>query len=261
MEMYKPKLLILFAIALLTSCVSKSKFASLEADRNLLKKELHVTKKGVFELEEEKNQLLVSKKQLDKEVASMRNQLRETESEIESLNLVLNTIGQLSEGSEEVDPNLIDEEPYKPKATFTTFKPDYYKSEKSINFNSGSTAVPSEDKSYLKEIAQQFLQNPSVHYVIEGHADHRPLKSTARYRDNWDLSTKRGEAVAKVLVEMGVNPAQFTVTGKSDTKPMVSGFELSDEDLAKNRRVEIFAQSDIQEPGNDVNSITVSPAI
>ena len=66
--------------------------------------------------------------------------------------------------------------------------------------------------------------------------------------------------IREVLVEMGVNPDQFTVVPKADTQPLVTGYELSNEDLAKNRRVEIIAQVD-HESLSESTSLNISPGV
>lgn len=78
---------------------------------------------------------------------------------------------------------------------------------------------------------------------LEGHTDDVPLKKTARYEDNWALSSARGVALLSILRTKGVAVERMNVGGYADTRPVVPLKGLSPEDLAKaralNRRVVI----------------------
>lgn len=258
-----------------SSCVTPGKFASLEREKSNLEMSLAQTQHEMYQLEEEKAKLKFSQRQLKEEVEEMTHKLMSTESEVESLRIEIkgknDVIEMLSDDITTdigVSENMIEEKSleYVMKGgmgfvqSVSMVEPineyDYYKNDVSINFYSGSDQVTQEDFAYLNEIAEQFLANPNVHYLIEGHADHLPLRSTSRFKDNWDLSKKRSESVAQALVEMGVNPDQFTVVGKSDTQPLVKGDQLSKEDLAKNRRVEIVAQVNFDQQLINTSSIS-----
>lgn len=258
-----------------SSCVTPGKFASLEHEKSKLEMTLAQTQHELHQLEEDKAQLKFSQRQLKEQVEDMTNKLMSTESEVESLKIEIEGKNQVIEMLSDditmdlgVSENVIEEKPlefvHKTALGFVQSvsinepvnEYAYYKNDLSLNFYSGSDQVTQEDFSYLKEIATQFLSNPQVHYLIEGHSDHLPLRSTARFKDNWELSKKRSEAVAQVLVEMGVNPDQFTVVGKSDTEPLIKGDHLTKEDLAKNRRVEIIAQVDLDQQLINTNTIS-----
>ena len=244
--MYQSKSLILItALFLLSSCVSKSKFVSLEKAHHSLKEQLDETNRILNTTQEEKAQLSMSSKQLRNDLKSLKEKLNFTESMMESLKTAesksvvvpskkLNEAPNMNLHEKSIEPSVV-------RSSLVEY--DYFSSDESINFYSGSIIITQEDKESLMMVAKQFIENPEVKFVIEGHADHRPVKKGSRFKDNWDLSTQRAQSVAQILIEFGVNPAQFTVLGKSDTEPLVTGFALSPEELAKNRRVEIIPQS------------------
>lgn len=77
-------------------------------------------------------------------------------------------------------------------------------------------------------------------YSVEGHTDDLPI-STARFRSNWDLSSARAVSVAHELMKnKEMDPANFTVVGFADTKPMVPNTDEASR--ARNRRVEIVVE-------------------
>lgn len=102
-------------------------------------------------------------------------------------------------------------------------------------------------------------QNP-IH--IEGHTDDVPI-STARFRNNWELSTSRAVTVLSVFLEDGIAPGRMTPTGYADTRPIASN-DTAD-GRAENRRVEIVVVRTATEsdPGGttttSVETTTVAP--
>lgn len=76
-------------------------------------------------------------------------------------------------------------------------------------------------------------QNP-IH--IEGHTDDLPI-STARFRNNWELSTSRAVTVLTVFLDDGIAPGRMTAAGFADTRPIASNDTV--QGRGENRRVEI----------------------
>lgn len=71
---------------------------------------------------------------------------------------------------------------------------------------------------------------------IDGHTDIRPIRSPI-FGDNRELSMARAMSVLKALARAGIPSERLIATGFGSTRPATGG--NSDEDLARNRRIEI----------------------
>ncbi len=56
---------------------------------------------------------------------------------------------------------------------------------------------------------------------IEGHTDSAPIK-TARFNDNWELSTARAANVLSYFLRGGISPKKLKASGYADTFPVVA---------------------------------------
>lgn len=77
---------------------------------------------------------------------------------------------------------------------------------------------------------------------IEGHTDSNPI-ATSVYPSNWELSAARASAVARLLVEQGVQGSRIGVTGYADNRPV--GGNGTAEGRARNRRVTLLIMADM----------------
>jgi chemotaxis protein MotB len=112
-----------------------------------------------------------------------------------------------------------------------------------VLFDSGSAdlkpeALPQIDKlaDALKELETQIPGDIAWVLRIDGHTDIRPITS-ALYASNWELSSARAISVARYLIDRGVPPNRLVAAGFGEFQPLQAGD--SDEDLAKNRRIEL----------------------
>ena len=82
-------------------------------------------------------------------------------------------------------------------------------------------------------------------YAITGHTDDVPI-STNRFRSNWELSSSRAVSVAHELMKTGeIEQTRFSIVGMAETQPLVPND--TDENRAKNRRVEIVVEQGEQD--------------
>ena len=95
-------------------------------------------------------------------------------------------------------------------------------------FKSGSYNVTNKAKDVLAKVAKVINDKPDFEAMIEGHTDSRTY-SKGDLVDNWDLSVKRSTSIIRVLQELGVNPGQLIAAGRSSYVP------LADNDTAENR--------------------------
>ena len=100
-------------------------------------------------------------------------------------------------------------------------------------FKTNSDQVDASGEQALAQLAKALQANPAIEIVVEGHTDN---KGGVDY--NWNLSTRRATAVARVLSLNGIEPARLTAAGRGMHQPLVPND--SETNMAKNRRTEII---------------------
>ncbi|MGB3592409.1 MAG: OmpA family protein [Nonlabens sp.] len=104
-------------------------------------------------------------------------------------------------------------------------------------FSSGSDKINENAKRVLGKVATVVNDKPEIDIMIEGHTDNQPIAS-AKFSDNWALSTARATAVTRVLQEeFQVDPKRMTAAGRSYFMPVASNDTA--EGRSKNRRTRI----------------------
>ncbi|UZO79798.1 flagellar motor protein MotB [Aquimarina sp. ERC-38] len=104
-------------------------------------------------------------------------------------------------------------------------------------FRSGSYNVSSRAKEVLGKVAKVVNDKPDIEFLVEGHTDNVPFSNKGLV-DNWDLSVKRATSVVRVLQdEFGVEPKRMTAAGRSYYVPIADNSTA--ENRAKNRRTRI----------------------
>ncbi|MGH2734350.1 MAG: OmpA/MotB family protein [Actinomycetota bacterium] len=104
-----------------------------------------------------------------------------------------------------------------------------------VLFDSGSTHISERGAQIVGAIATT-LNKLTNEVLVEGHTDNVPL-NRAGY-DNWNLSTDRAVAVAKLLQRRyGIRPQRLAATGYGEYSPKAGN--STDVGRAINRRVEI----------------------
>jgi chemotaxis protein MotB len=106
-----------------------------------------------------------------------------------------------------------------------------------VLFKPGTAELLKDGLNLLNRIAEVLQKNPQYAIEIEGHTDNSPLKNR-EYRDNWDFSTFKANAVARYFAtEYGINPSQVTPSGKGEYQPRTSN--ETPEGKASNKRIVI----------------------
>ncbi len=104
-------------------------------------------------------------------------------------------------------------------------------------FKSGSYEVTDKAKTVLGKVAKVLAAQPDLEFMVEGHTDSIPFKSTVLI-DNWDLSVKRATTIVRVLQDQyGLDPAHITAAGRSQYLPVADNNTA--EGRAANRRTRI----------------------
>ena len=105
-------------------------------------------------------------------------------------------------------------------------------------FKSGSYDVTDKAKGVLAKVAKVINDKPDFECMVEGHTDNVPFTGSGILIDNWDLSVKRSTSIVRVLTgQLGVKPSQLIAAGRSSFVPLVDN--NSAENRARNRRTRI----------------------
>ena len=105
-------------------------------------------------------------------------------------------------------------------------------------FVSGKFDVNAQAMTVLGKVAQVLNSRPEIEFMVEGHTDNVPYKSTCLL-DNWDLSVKRSTAVVRILQnQFNINPKRMTAGGRSEYMPLQDN--ATPEGKAVNRRTRII---------------------
>ena len=109
----------------------------------------------------------------------------------------------------------------------------YVSLSENLLFPSGSAEVNPKGVDALSKLAAVLNLKPDVAVNIEGHTDSIPIKG--RFKDNWDLSTARANAIVRILVDnYRVDPLRVEASGHSYFDPV--DINSTPEGRAKNRR-------------------------
>ncbi|MGD1842336.1 MAG: flagellar motor protein MotB [Thermonemataceae bacterium] len=114
-------------------------------------------------------------------------------------------------------------------------------------FNSGSVRLDRKGKKILNKIGEVLQHHPHIHILVEGHTDNVPVTSNKRlYKDNWELSTARATAVARILSQgEAIAPERISIVGKGEFSPKASNETAEGRKL--NRRTEIILSPRLEE--------------
>jgi chemotaxis protein MotB len=120
----------------------------------------------------------------------------------------------------------------------------YVSLQENLLFPSGSAVVNPKGKEALGKLAEVLNNNPDITVNIEGHTDTVPIRT--RFKDNWDLSTARANAIVRILTtDYKVDPVRVEASGHSQYDPVASN--STPEGRAQNRRTEIILSPKLDE--------------
>ncbi len=102
-------------------------------------------------------------------------------------------------------------------------------------FATDSATVSAKFYSQLQTVAQSFIQYPNTTIEVVGHTD-----STGDANYNMDLSRRRAQSVAAILVGDGVAPGRIRAVGVGETQPVATNATVLGRE--QNRRVEIIVR-------------------
>jgi chemotaxis protein MotB len=258
--MKKTSILILAGFIGLTSCVSKKKYAELEAQKAQTESALSTTKSELATCLDEK----AATKQEIKYLKSVNYQLLNSvndlsmlsakeaenlEKSLESLNEKENQVKSLQQAMNKKDSVMF--------ALVSSLKGEFISSndediqiqvEKGVVFisisdkllfKSGDAVMSKESQKVLEKVAKVLNNMPDVEVMVEGHTDNKAFKNGTAIKDNWELSLERAASVVRVLQnDYDVDPARMIPAGRSFYVPIASND--SKEGQARNRRIKII---------------------
>lgn len=249
------------AAAMLTSCVSKKKYVSLEDELNDTRSTLQKTQVEKEEIEakyaaieervadynakinslrEENDEKLElndvtamsnnSKSKMRATLAKMDpNEVAQAETLEDSINLAVsyNLKNSISEGADSEDIDITVD-----KTVVMINVSD------KLLFGTGSYRVSRDAQPLLKKLAEVINSEPAMEVMVEGHTDDRTMVEGSYLQDNWDLSVRRATSIVRLLQDKyNVDPAKLIAAGRSSYQPLVDN--SSKENMAKNRRTRI----------------------
>ncbi len=259
MTVMKKGILILGSALVLSSCVSKSKYTTLQDQYNETSDELSKTRmelaacldnkknasKEIDYLKKTNYQLLknignmstLSKKEAENLERSLE-QIKEKDLTIQSLQEAINKrdsvtfalVTSLKGATVGIDDEDI---------SINVEKGVVYVSiSDKLLFTSGSSKLSKEALAVLGKVAQVLKSQPELEFMVEGHTDNKAVRQGASFEDNWELSAERAASVVRVLEkDFSIKPERMTVAGKGEYAPVASND--SAEGRAQNRRTRI----------------------
>jgi chemotaxis protein MotB len=122
-------------------------------------------------------------------------------------------------------------------------------------FAPGDTQLPPESLQVLDTIAEMLRPIDNKIRVV-GHTDNTP-STNPRYPSNWELSLARATTVAEYLINSGIAPERFIISGQGEYAPIFPND--TPEHRALNARVDIIIIYKIDSEIIDVNAPSIAP--
>lgn len=113
-----------------------------------------------------------------------------------------------------------------------------------VLFPVGSADLSAAGQQQMRELARLLIELSAqiprdIAWVlrVDGHADRSPIRGSARFASNWELSAARAIAVAQLLIAEGLPANRVAAAAFGDTQPLDD--REAPEALARNRRIEL----------------------
>lgn len=263
--------LVVLAVALFASCVSKKKYVQLEQEHGETKNMLVKTTVEKEELESKFSKIEARVEKYNKKISALTEENNSQYISVDGVAVISNDVKQKMRNTlKNVDPNTVSGAKTLKDSMNLALSHNIQKTIDTSNlndeddidiaidetvvmisisdkllFNTASYTVSNKANDVLKKLADVINSEPSIEVMIEGHTDSRTI-NTPRISDNWDLSVLRATSVARKLQkEFSVSPDKLIASGRSSYKPLTSN--ETKEDRAKNRRTRIIILPNIDQ--------------
>lgn len=105
-------------------------------------------------------------------------------------------------------------------------------------FKTGSYEITDRANEVLGKVAMVLKNQPDLEFMVEGHTDAIPFNGSGIISDNWDLSAMRATTVVRLLQKKhGLDPARMVAAGRAEYRPVADN--ATKEGRAANRRTRI----------------------
>lgn len=255
--------LAIVSAVLLSSCVSQKKFAELQSDYDAAKQQLTDANAKVLDCQVEKDKLANKVASLESQNKFLADNNAQNIRQIENLTMlsqsassnIKDIVAQLSEKDKYINGirgamtrkdsinlalavNLksalsdgIQDEDIIVDVEKTVV---YITISDKLLFKSGSSNITARAKGLLAKVAAVIKEKPNMEVMVEGYTDNVPI-STARTKDNWDLSTQRATSVIRILQnDFSIDPKRLIAAGRSEYLPLATNDTA--EGRSRNRR-------------------------
>lgn len=125
-----------------------------------------------------------------------------------------------------------------------------------ILFDSGKDELKPQGRDVLGQVADVIRNDKDLsvrNFAVAGHTDNQKYPAGGAFHDNWGLSLSRARQVLLFLIAPqpkggGLDPKHWAAAGYGETDPLAGTMETQSKDeQAKNRRVELVVQPNVEE--------------
>lgn len=112
-------------------------------------------------------------------------------------------------------------------------------------YKSGSYEVQANGEAVLAKVAKIVNDYKDYDVLVEGHTDTDPYKGSGVIKDNWDLSVLRATAVVRLLQnKFDVTPSRMTAGGRSEFVPKASNNSAAGKSENRRTVIKVLPQLD-----------------
>lgn len=276
----RPLVLVSLALFSLSACVSSKKFKSsqqeyaklqdryktLESENNICGEEKGILVRQKETLEREKALLTARIKELQEQIAYLKDNNNQALKQLESLSVI--STQQAESIKKSMDnlgikdayiQNIQRQMSYKDSLNMAlvinlkgaignledgdiNIKVDkgvvYVDISDKLLFKTGSYEITDRANEVLGKVAMVLKNQPDLEFMVEGHTDAIPFNGSGIISDNWDLSAMRATTVVRLLQKKhGLDPARMVAAGRGEYRPVADN--ATKEGRAANRRTRI----------------------
>jgi len=246
-------LLMLTSVTLSTGCVTKARFDALDSEYTQTAREMRQT---INQLESELETATASVTTLEprvKELTTMNLALTENIDEMEKALAESQERQALADARIAEYKNLVGR--FQEMIDAGTLKVQIVNGRMvvalatDVLFNSGSARLSSTGAEAIAQVAAVLQTIPKRGFQVEGHTDNVPI-SNEDYGNNWELAFDRSMNVVQTMIDAGMDAGRVSAASFGEHNPIASN--ETDEEQAKNRRIEIVVVPDLSSlPGFD----------
>ncbi|MBM3914619.1 MAG: OmpA family protein [Sphingomonadales bacterium] len=112
-------------------------------------------------------------------------------------------------------------------------------------FKTGSYDVTDRASEVLGKVATVLKNQPDLEFMVEGHTDGVAFKGSGVIADNWDLSAMRATTVVRLLqTKYGLDPARMVAAGRGEYRPIADNSTKEGRSANRRTRIVVLPQLD-----------------